>query len=620
MKIENYDQTIKEDSRRKHGAYFTPKIFVDYAHKMISEQFGEDWREKYIVWDCAWGTGNLTRDYNFKELYCSTLEQAELDIARDINNDATKFKYDFLNDNFGDLPEGLKQAFIEKKSILFLINPPYGGTGNGGANQGSKEKGLLKTKINNKMLKEGIGGAASQEFYTQFLYRIADLKREFNADVNIALFCNPKFMAGSNFKKFRNMFMGQFNFINGIYFNAGHFSDVSAVWGITFNIWKSGNDANRKEFLHTLVDVKNGKIIKIGEKILYNLDNEKTCSDWIKEPIKGIKTTRDALQMTSALAWRDTGELRGSIAENSIGYYFNDGNRIQYNTRGCFIVSSCTAHGHGNSILPENFSRVCSNFAARRLITQNWINDNDGYMVPAGALGYYENSGNQIQHNTQGCFIVSSCTAHGHGNSILPNNFHRVCSNFAARRLIDRKWFNGEDSYMVPNEEIIKYLKFENDSIVFSLFENKSLQSSLRNVKSRGKIWNIKNEFFFMGKEEMMNLAEEAGFKELYNDAENSQNRFVYNILKHIEISSEAQAVLDKACDIVCKSFKYRKNIHENHPEYYLQAWDAGWYQIRKLSGEIPELKEDLLEFRSKFKILKEKMRPMVYELEFLKK
>lgn len=200
------DRFIEDMNRRQKGEFYTPTIFVDYAHKMISEQFGEDWREKYVVWDCAWGTGNLTRDYKFKELYCSTLEQAELDIAKDINKDATKFKFDFLNDDFEDLPEGLKQAFIEKKPILFLINPPYGSAGTGDHLKG-KQKGITKSAINLQMLEEGIGGAASQEIYSQFLYRISKFAEKFENDINLALFCNPKFMTGTNFDKFRNKFL-----------------------------------------------------------------------------------------------------------------------------------------------------------------------------------------------------------------------------------------------------------------------------------------------------------------------------------------------------------------------------------------------------------------------------
>lgn len=94
------DRLIEDTNRRFKGEFYTPTIWVDEAHKMISETFGEDWKEKYVIWDCAWGTGNLTRDYRFKELYCSTLNYSDIEIGKKYNQrGSTKFQYDFLNDD-----------------------------------------------------------------------------------------------------------------------------------------------------------------------------------------------------------------------------------------------------------------------------------------------------------------------------------------------------------------------------------------------------------------------------------------------------------------------------------------------------------------------------------------
>ena len=70
---------------------------------------------------------NLTRDYKFNELYCSTLEQSDIDTANQMgyNMEATKFQYDFLNGDYDVLPERLRTAIDSGKEILFLINPPY---------------------------------------------------------------------------------------------------------------------------------------------------------------------------------------------------------------------------------------------------------------------------------------------------------------------------------------------------------------------------------------------------------------------------------------------------------------------------------------------------------------
>ena len=75
------DRLIEDTNRRNKGEFYTPSLFVDYAHKLIESVLGPDWRDRFIVWDNCCGTKNLTRDYKFKELYCSTLEKAELDIS-----------------------------------------------------------------------------------------------------------------------------------------------------------------------------------------------------------------------------------------------------------------------------------------------------------------------------------------------------------------------------------------------------------------------------------------------------------------------------------------------------------------------------------------------------------
>ena len=149
------------------------------------------------------------------------------------------------------------------------------------------------------------------------------------------------------------------------------------------------------------------------------------------------------------------------------------------------------------------------------------------------------------------------------------------------------------------------------------MFNGSSNQSSLRQIKYHDKLWDIKNEFFWMSKTEIESLANEYNNDDCYNDAHTSPERFVYKKLQEIELTPEAQAVLDKACDIVRKTFKYRELFNEEHPEVQINNWDCGFYQIKMLCKEyIPDL---LKEFKEVYKVLADKMRPMVYELGFLK-
>ena len=168
--IEICDRLIEDTTRRFKGEFFTPTEWVDEAHKMITAKFGEGWKDKYVVWDPASGTGNLTRDYKFKELYCSTINQSDLDIMNQMgyNTEATKFQFDFLNDSDDKLPQGLRDAIESGKKIIIFMNPPYGQATEMGT--GHKE-GIAKTKLFIKMYKEGLG-KAGQQLYAQFLYKL----------------------------------------------------------------------------------------------------------------------------------------------------------------------------------------------------------------------------------------------------------------------------------------------------------------------------------------------------------------------------------------------------------------------------------------------------------------
>ena len=57
--------------------------------------------------------------------------------------------------------------------------------------------------------------------------------------------------------------------------------------------------------------------------------------------------------------------------------------------------------------------------------------------------------------------------------------------------------------------------------------------------------------------------------------------------------------------------------FNESHPEYQINNWDAGWYQIKALLKEF--MPNELKTFRILHKQLGDKIRQQVYELGFLK-
>ena len=452
------DRLIEDTNRRNKGEFYTPTLFVDYAHKMIAEQFGDDWKEKYVVWDNCAGTKNLTRDYYFKELYSSTLENAELEISERYNREATSFQFDFLNDSLDKLPQGLKDALEQNKPIIFFINPPYA---TASLTNGSTKTGISNTKVYEEMKAMKIGRGA-QNLYAQFLYRIIKIKEQYNlTNVHIALFSPTNYVSSPSFKKIREEIANNFTYSNGMFFKASHFADVADSWGILFSIWNCGkNDKN--EFIAHIVDNIDGEIVKVEDKVIYNCDNQKTASDWVKESVKKVKTF-DAPNFTNAIKIKtektsETNEL-GKIAENAIGFFTSSANNV-YKSR-------------------------------------NYIG------------------------------LFTSAYSDAVGCSILPSNYEKVCSFFSARDLCKKDWQYAEDEFLIPNESDERYNRFVTDSIVYSIFSTKSQQSSLRQVEYKGKNWDIKNEFFFMPRNEIMSLASDNGFDFTFNDAMVSKCRML---------------------------------------------------------------------------------------------
>ena len=431
------DRLIVDADRRNSGDFWTPTMFVDYAHDMISKKLGEDWKEKYVVWDNCCGSLNITRDYKFGELYCSTLYQSELNIGADYNPEATKFQFDFLNDEivsknsllgvYNDkLPKGLKDALINNKPIVFFINPPYASAGIKGENS---KKGCANTKINAQMKNDKIG-ACCQNLYAQFLYRILMIKREFNlTNCHIALFSPTLFLTGSSYAEFRNVFLNEFSFDDAIQFKASHFADVADSWGISFSIWHNGITENKNDFEYTLVDNVDGEIINVGKKIVYNIDNKISASEWIKCT---EKSTLDIPHVSSGIKVNGS---TGKAVKNMIGYIYNKSNNVDKNTQECALFSTIFSDGHGQNITTDNFDRCTALFSARKLIEKNWVNSKDEYLAP------------NTEHPAYNEFV---------NDSLIYSLFHSS-SNQSSLRNVDykgKKWDIKNEFFWLSNKEI----------------------------------------------------------------------------------------------------------------------------------------------------------------------
>ena len=328
--------------------------------------------------------------------------------------------------------------------------------------------------------------------------------------------------------------------------NCNDFQTKAGTWPVTFNIWSFGKNKN-KEFLHKILDYRKGFV---GWKILYFSGSN--INQWVKSKISRTMPIIDMPKQSSGFKFQEKG----------------------------------TKKSRKNHIM------------------------------------FLSSAGNDVSHNPQFTSFVSTTYSNGNaGSHVYEDNFIKSCAVFAARRLIKQTWINNNDEYMAPNEKHPYYELWNNDAVIYNLFHpTHNNCTAVREVQYKGKPWNIKNNFFWHSKEEMMQLANEHHFYEMYSDAKNDNTgeSYLATIIGKLKFSDKAVKVLELADELLKDSMDHREEFHYSNDEKNLQAWDSGYYQLKFLWRE----KHKILhaKFQKAYKELEEQMRPMVYELGFLKK
>ena len=520
------DRLLEDTTRRRQGAFFTPTKFVDFAHRMIEKELGENWRDEYVVYDCCCGSLNLTRDYRFKELYCSTLDKGELELGSRYNPEATKWQMDFLNDEDEGFDRGLIRAFEQNKPIVFFINPPYGTA----CNQYKANKtNSNNTAIRDEMNETKFGG--SENLQHQFMYRITKIVQKYHlTNAYFALFSNPIWLSGAKQGKFLKNFSSQWECKDAYLFQASHFADVSDAWGISLTLWKSENHATPiTEYNMKLIDIlDDGSIDVFGNHNIYNSAFFNKASDWVKDPIKSLKEKNTFPCLTSGLKLDTLGRDRSELSM-MLGSLTLKGNSVKENSTGVLWLTSTYANGHCACACAcaENFTRCTALFTARKLIEGNWVNDKDEYLAPNENHPEYKRF---------------------ESDSIVYSLFHNSSNQTSMRQIT----YKGK-LYDIPNE---------------FFWMSKDTMMSLANEHH--------DDFMF---NDARTTSKERYVFALLQKPEVQQH-----------LSDTAKQLLSMATEMTVKSMKYRTLFESDHPDYHIHTWDAGYYQLKNLWKEyLPE-------------------------------
>jgi hypothetical protein len=378
--------------------------------------------------------------------------------------------------------------------------------------------------------------------------------------------------------------------------------------------------------------------------------------NWINQKLEYLAPQKvEGPLQSSGLLFKEKG--RGSSVEGMLGDMYNDNNNVYKNAQSVALYSAGFSSANNQVIFPDNFLRCILLFTARRLIKDNWIIHQAEYLAPQKVEGplqksglvftdkgygrefrnticWMENNANNIQSNAQYVALYSVGNSRAHSLPLFPDNFLRCILLFTARRLIKDNWIIHQAEYLAP-QPTPPLLQFAADSLVYALFEIKNNMTACRNIMHKGKPYRIKNNLFWHNMEQVKPHCYLRMFEDLKQEKKDpyitnhlcTLNGKYYVLIDDpkicdepviVQVSLQAQKVMELADKLWVDSLEKREEYAQEHPEYHLDSWDAGYYQLKYLWREhFPEQQKEL---RKAYKKLEEQMIPQVYETGFLRR
>lgn len=387
--LERRDSLLPVDEQKFKGAYYTPLHIVDKAYDQLRATLGDNWQDRYLVWDMCAGVGNLEAKHsNLRNVFMSTLDQADVTIMK--SNPAFAgaeiFQYDYLNDDVTDfgaidyslsnkVPMALRQAIADAregkkgaKPILVLINPPYGEAANSRGNAG--KTGIAATRISHGM---SALGYAARELFVQFLHRIlAELP-----NAKLAMFSTLKYINAPNFEAFRARWNAKF--LDGFIVHSKAFDGLIGHFPIGFLLWDLA-EQEQTDDVNTIAVDRSGNFV--GEKRFVDAPNGRMLTYWLPRlPARGqIIPLKNAIQPQTGYAKVSTWH------EGAIGHLLSNSNDLQNAAKLTALFSSVYSAGNGYYVTAGNLWQAAIVFSVRRLIKPTWLNDRDQFLQPSGPL------------------------------------------------------------------------------------------------------------------------------------------------------------------------------------------------------------------------------------------
>ncbi len=229
--------------------------------------------------------------------------------------------------------------------------------------------------------------------------------------------------------------------------------------------------------------------------------------------------------------------------------------------------------------------------------------------------------GTKWADNAIGCFVIKgpdvqnastqALLSSGYGSAgtifVTNENLWKISVIFSVRKLVKPTWLNDRDQFLQPTAPLTK--EFKADCLVWMLFNGSNLTASANDLEWNGKKWSIVNHFIPFTEEEV-------------GAPGRFESDFMVRYMHDKTFSAEAKAVL-AAGKKLWQAYFAHTDVRTIRDELKLNRPDVGWYQVRKAlqarnaSGDFPPVFFE--PFETAYKELTEKLRPMVYDLGFLR-
>ena len=217
------------------------------------------------------------------------------------------------------------------------------------------------------------------------------------------------------------------------------------------------------------------------------------------------------------------------------------------------------------------------------------------------------------QHSNYTALLSGPYSSAG-GYSVTPYNFEKAMIIHCVRKNIVRTWSNDKDLYYLPNSDNLSE-EFVIDCIVWSAFADSNNTVSLKDVKYKNKIYQIKNNLYPYLLKEVKTW--ECTIPDIgLQIASANEDRFLATYLENKTLSKEAKSILNEGK----KLYKYfYKKINEiRWLDFKIQNWDVGLWQIKQSLKQANFGVEEIENLKTVHKKLSEKLLPQLYSYGFL--